>query len=62
VNPTVILQPLFGLVAWSYVALRVIHSLIHLTYNTVMHRLTVFAVSNFVLGGLWVALFFAMPR
>jgi hypothetical protein len=48
--------------AWGYVALRVIHSLIHLTYNTVMHRLTVFAVSNFVLGGLWMSLFFAMPR
>jgi hypothetical protein len=48
--------------AWSYVALRVVHSLIHLTYNTLMHRLTAFVVSNIVLGGLWVSLFAAMPR
>lgn len=48
--------------AWTYVALRIVHSLIHLTYNAVMHRLTAFAVSNFVLAGFWIALFFAMPR
>jgi hypothetical protein len=48
--------------AWIYVALRVIHSLIHLTYNTVRHRLTAFALSNFVLGTLWISLFFAVPR
>lgn len=44
-------------VAWTYVALRAIHSAIHITYNNVMHRLTVFAISNFVLMGFW-ALFF----
>ncbi|WP_309605985.1 MAPEG family protein [Phenylobacterium sp.] len=44
-------------VAWAYVALRVIHSAIHLTYNTVMHRLIPFAVSNLVLMAYW-ALFF----
>lgn len=44
-------------VAWTYVALRAIHSAIHITYNNVMHRLTVFAISNFVLIGFW-ALFF----
>lgn len=48
--------------AWTYVGLRVVHSLIHLTYNNVMHRLTAFALSNFVLAGLWVSLFFAAPR
>ena len=41
-------------VAWAYVALRVLHSAIHLTYNTVMHRLFVFAISNGVLLVLWV--------
>jgi len=40
--------------AWAYVALRVIHSLVHLTYNNVIHRLAVFAISNFVLAALWV--------
>jgi hypothetical protein len=41
--------------AWAYVGLRVVHSLIHLTYNRVPHRLAVFAVSNWVLAVLWVA-------
>ena len=40
--------------AWLYLALRIIHSLIHLTYNNVIHRLIAFAASNAVLGGLWV--------
>lgn len=41
--------------AWGYVALRVVHSAIHLTYNRVQHRLLAFAVSNVVLAALWVA-------
>src|SRR5688572_26960456 len=40
--------------AWLYVALRVVHSLIHLTYNRVQHRLVPFAISNGVLVALWV--------
>jgi hypothetical protein len=44
-------------VAWLYVALRVVHSAIHLTYNRVGHRLIPFAVSNVVLTVYW-ALFF----
>lgn len=39
--------------AWAYVAARVLHSLIHLTYNKVMHRLLAFAISNFILMALW---------
>ena len=39
--------------AWCYVALRVAHSLVHLTYNGVVHRLTFFAISNFVLAAMW---------
>jgi hypothetical protein len=41
-------------VAWAYVALRVVHSGIHLTYNHVIHRLCAFALSNAVLVLLWV--------
>jgi hypothetical protein len=41
-------------VAWSYVALRVVHSLIHLTYNHVLHRLAAFTLSNAALVSLWV--------
>ncbi len=40
--------------AWGYVALRAIHSLIHLTYNVVPHRLGVFLISVAVLVALWV--------
>ena len=40
-------------VCWTYVAFRVAQTLVHLTYNNVLHRLTMFAVSNFVLISLW---------
>lgn len=39
--------------AWLYVALRIVHSLIHLSYNNVMHRLAAFAAGNVVLAILW---------
>ena len=39
--------------AWAYVGLRVVHSLIHLSYNDVYHRLAAFALCNFVLLALW---------
>ena len=44
-------------VAWTYVALRIVHSTIHLTYNNVMHRLIPFALSNVVLVVYWVLFF-----
>lgn len=44
-------------VAWVYVALRAAHSVIHLTYNNVLHRLAAFALSNFVLMAFWVLFF-----
>lgn len=43
--------------AWLYVALRGIHSAIHLTYNWVLHRLTAFALGNVVLAALWLWFF-----
>jgi len=46
--------------AWLYVALRVGHSLVHVTYNNVFHRLSVFAVSNVVLLALWIRLVLAL--
>jgi hypothetical protein len=41
--------------AWGYVGLRIVHSLIHITYNTVLHRFLAFVLSNVVLVALWVA-------
>jgi hypothetical protein len=45
--------PLFLAGAWAYVALRALHSFIHTTYNTVMHRFTVYALSSVLLFLLW---------
>jgi hypothetical protein len=47
-------SPLTTAVAWLYVALRIVHSVIHLSYNHVLHRLAAFATSNVVLLVLWV--------
>jgi hypothetical protein len=46
--------------AWIYVALRVVHTLVHLTYNKVFHRLFVFAASCAVLAAIWVRLTLAV--
>ena len=39
--------------AWLYVLLRVAHSVIHCTYNHVLHRFIVYAISSLLLFGLW---------
>jgi len=41
---------------WTYVTSRYIHSFIHVTYNRVMHRFSVFIFSSFVLFAIWVRL------
>jgi hypothetical protein len=43
----------FMVLAWTYVALRTVHSVIHLTYNRVQHRVVPFGISNFVLITMW---------
>lgn len=50
------------LLAWAYVALRVLHSLVHLSYNNVMHRFAFFALSNFCLFALWIAAAMALGQ
>jgi hypothetical protein len=40
--------------AWVFVALRVAHSVIHCTYNRVMHRFTVFLLGMLCLLAMWV--------
>lgn len=39
--------------AWTYVALRLAHSAVHLGANRLVHRLATFGSSNLVLMGLW---------
>lgn len=48
--------------AWAYVALRLAHSAVHLTYNKGVHRLTIYAASNALLVVIWVRLFFSLIR
>ena len=48
--------------AWIYFALRAAHSLVHLTYNRVRHRLIVYAASNVVLAMIWIRLFQALTK
>jgi hypothetical protein len=43
----------FVIGAWLYVALRCVHSFIHLTYNRVMHRFAVYVLSTVLLYILW---------
>ena len=45
--------PLLVAGAWVFVVLRAIHSLIHCTYNRVMHRFTVYLLSTLILFALW---------
>jgi len=37
------------ILAWVYVALRVSHSIVHVSYNNVVHRLYLFGTSNLIL-------------
>jgi hypothetical protein len=52
----------FLFLAWAYVALRILHSLVHLTYNHVMHRLAFFAAGNVVLAIIWIKLGFDLVK
>ncbi|PTQ91172.1 MAPEG family protein [Agitococcus lubricus] len=40
--------------AWTYVGLRALHSVIHCTYNKVMHRFSVYFLSSVVLWAMLV--------
>ena len=42
-------------IAWAFVVLRIVHSVIHLTYNRVLHRLAAFSAANVALVVLWVS-------
>jgi hypothetical protein len=42
--------------AWIFVAARVMHSIIHLSYNNVVHRLTIFAIGNLSVLVMWLGI------
>lgn len=47
--------PLQLALAWAFVALRALHSLIHVTYNRVMHRFWVYVLSTACVFAMWAA-------
>jgi len=49
--------PAFVAAAWAYVALRALHSMIHVTYNRVVHRFLAYVASTLLLFGMWIAFF-----
>ena len=50
------------LISWVYVALRVGHTAIHLTYNRILHRFSVYAMSNAALFVLWLGFAASMTK
>lgn len=42
--------------AWGFVILRIVHSIVHCTYNRVMHRFLVYLVSSLFLLLMWIRL------
>ncbi len=48
--------PLVLGLSWTYVAARALHSIIHCSYNKVMHRFRVFTLSALALLALWCVL------
>ena len=48
--------PQLGL-AWAFVAFRAMHSVLHLTINIVLVRLSMFAGAAFTLAALWIVTF-----
>lgn len=47
---------LLVILSWTYVSLRILHSIIHTTYNNVTHRFHVYFLSCIVLLFMWIRL------
>ena len=50
----------FLTLAWAYVATRFVHSLIHITYNDVNQRFSIFLSCNIILLIVWIRLFIGL--
>lgn len=48
--------------SWIYVLLRMAHSAIHVSYNKILHRFSVYAASSFVLLAMWIIFSVALYR
>lgn len=50
------------ILSWTYVALRYLHSYVHLSTNRVINRFRVFAASHVVLMVLWIFVLISLPH
>ena len=57
---TDLVTPLQLALAWGFVGLRAAHSYIHTTYNRVMHRFAVYALSTICVFAMWVVFAIAL--
>jgi hypothetical protein len=48
--------------AWGFVMLRAVHSLVHTTYNRVTHRFLAYAVSTVFVFAMWALFALALLR
>ena len=46
--------------AWAFVGFRALHTLVHLTINRVLLRLTLFSTATFILMVLWILTFWGI--
>lgn len=51
---------IFLVLAWVYIALRIVHLVIHVTNNNVLHRFMAFAASIIILSIMWVRFILAV--
>jgi len=50
------------ILSWTYVALRYLHSYVHLSTNRVINRFRVFVASHVVLMVLWIFVLISLPH
>jgi len=48
------------ILSWAFVGLRYVHSLIHTTYNRVLHRFLIYVFSSMVVWAIWIRFFLAI--
>lgn len=49
-------SPIILVLAWCFVGLRIVHSIIHITYNHPKHRFYAFLASSLIVLAMWVQL------
>lgn len=58
---TELVSPMQLVLAWAFVLLRVTHSVIHMTYNRVMHRFAVYGLGTICVLAMWLLFAASLP-